>query len=79
EKCRIFNYWDDDYPVKVDNENIKSITLDNGKQIMMIFASWSEKPVSVKVSVSESLGCSENGFTLDFTRYGSRIIIINKK
>ena len=79
EKCRIYNYWDDDYPVKVDDDNIKSITLDNGKEIMMIFASWSEKPVQVKVAIDKSLGCSENEFLLDFTKYGSQIVTKTKK
>ncbi len=79
KKCRIFNYWDDNYPVTVDNNSIKSITFDNGKQIMIVLASWSETPLKVKVSLDKSLNCAENELILDFAKYGSHIIIKDKK
>ena len=78
-KCKIYNYWDDNYPVKVDNQNIKSITFDNGKQVMIVLASWSATPVKVKVKLAKLLNCKDSEFTCDFSKYGSQIIIKNKK
>ena len=72
--CKIMNYWDDNYPVKVDNDAVKSILLNNGKKIMIIFASWSEKPVTVNVKLDSSLKVKNPSFQLKFNKFGAEII-----
>ena len=72
--CKIMNYWDDNYPVKVDNEAVKSIVLNNGKKVMIIFASWAEKPVTVNVKLAPSLKVKDPVFQIKFNKFGAAII-----
>lgn len=74
EKCTIMNYWDDNYPVKVDHEAVKSIVLNNGSKVMIIFASWSEKPITVNVKLDPSLKVKDSEFQLNFNKFGAEII-----
>lgn len=72
--CKVINYWDENYPVKVDNEAVKSIVLNNGKKVMIIFASWSEKPITVNVKLDSSLKVKDPVFQLKFNKFGAEII-----
>ena len=90
--CKVINYWEDDYPVKADNPDIKSIYLCNGNKIMLIFASWSDKPCVVNVNLSgreiksaingfdgKKIDLENGNFKLDFGRYGMFLVSLEMK
>jgi hypothetical protein len=49
--CRVFNYWDDNYPLAASDEKAKSIVLRRNGKAMIVVATWNEEPKRVDFSV----------------------------
>ncbi len=47
-ECAVFNYWDKGYPAVCDNNEVKSLLLVNGQEVMMVVCSWVKDPVTVR-------------------------------
>ena len=92
-ECRVYDYWEDEYPVSVNSDEVKSILLRNGKKAVLILASWSEKPLSVTVKIEKSLkvisangrfpaekySVKNNSFELKLNKYGMQLIEMEVK
>ncbi len=92
-ECRVYDYWQDDYPVKVSNDNVKSVFLRNNNKAILILASWSEKPVELTVSMEKNLkilkangkfpaekySVKNNSIQLKLAKYGMQLIEMEVK
>ena len=91
--CKVYDYWQEDYPISINSENVKSIFLRNGSKAILIVASWEEKPVTVTVSGQKSLqiinaagefpaekyNIENNSFNLKLNKYGMQLIKMEVK
>lgn len=91
--CKVYDYWQDDYPVSISSDNVKSIFLRNGNKAILIVASWEEKPVTITVKGQNSLNITSaagkfpveqyniinNGFNLNLAKYGMQLIEMEVK
>ena len=91
--CKIYDYWQDDYPVSISSDNVKSVFLRNGNKAILIVASWEEKPVTVTVKGQNSLkinsaegtfpaekyGVKDNSFNVKLEKYGMQLIKMEVK
>ncbi len=55
DSCKVYNYWQDDYPLQVSNEKVKTITFENKGQIMVIMTSWDDQPCEVQIKLKGGL------------------------
>ncbi len=58
DDCRVFNYWDDGYPVKTSNdEQVKSLLLQRGRTLLLLICTWNPRPETVTFTLdSKPLG-----------------------
>ena len=47
EGCQVWNYWQEDYPVKVSALGAKSILLKKGNELMLVVCTWDHNPSTV--------------------------------
>jgi hypothetical protein len=55
DDCQVYNYWNEGYPVKMSNDQVKSILLKRGSELLLVVATWNQKPEKVKVTLDEKL------------------------
>ena len=53
--CKIYNYWDKDYPVSVSSADVKSIALERNGKLLIVLTSWLETPCDIKVGLERDL------------------------
>lgn len=53
--CNVYNYWQDDYPVDINNDKVKSIAFENNGKVMVVLTSWVSKPCEVQVNLKDAL------------------------
>ncbi len=51
DDCRVYNYWDEDYPVKASNDQVKSVLLKRGRELMLVLCTWNSKPETVVLTL----------------------------
>lgn len=86
-KCKVLNYWDDNYPVKIVPDSVKSILLENNNKYMLVIQGWNEEPTPVTITFKgrtitravnaenkESFAVKNGKIDLEIKRYGMRII-----
>ena len=58
DDCRVYNYWDEDYPVSTsDDEHVKGILLERDGKLMLVLATWNGKRDAVEVGLDlDALG-----------------------
>ena len=75
ENCKVYNYWDNGYPVKTSNDaQVKSILLKRNGELMIVVCTWNKDPEQVKLTLdTQGLGVnlkearnSETGDALEF-------------
>jgi hypothetical protein len=87
KQCRVYNYWEDNYPLTVSNNQVKTILLKNGSKYMVIVQSWLDTPCKTNVAMNRyaitSAFNSETGKAVQLAKgklqlslepYGMRII-----
>ena len=92
EKCKVSNYWDDNYPVKISPDSIKSLLLENNGKYMLVVQGWNEKTVSVDIAINnkqiikavnaennKDLTVENGKVKIKLKRYGMRIIKLELK
>lgn len=93
DACKVYDYWQKDYPLSVTPDTVKSILLRNGDKAILILASWSETPVKVSVSGHNGLTIrsaagkfpvgnytvSGNKFEAELAKYGMQLIHMEVK
>jgi len=47
EGCQVWNYWQEDYPVKVSAPQAKSILMKKGNELMLVVCTWDQNPSTV--------------------------------
>ncbi|MDR0931538.1 MAG: DUF6067 family protein [Victivallales bacterium] len=90
QNCRVKHYWEPDYPITISNNAVRSVLLENGKRRMLILASWSKSPLTVKVTTNATVRqvhamypeaeivATNRSFELTFPKFGMRIITWDK-
>jgi len=51
DDCRVWNYWDEGYPLTASDPEAKSLLLQRGAALMLIIATWNPKPTEVTFSL----------------------------
>jgi len=51
EDCQVYNYWQEDYPVKSSDPEAKSLLLRRGKELMLLVCTWNPQPAKVVLSL----------------------------
>ncbi len=91
--CKVYDYWQDDYPVIISSDEVKSILLRNGSKAILVLASWSEKPLDLSVTLQKTLkivnangrfpvekySVKNNSFKLTLGKYGMQLITMEVK
>lgn len=79
EDCQVFNYWDENYPVQSDDEQVKSLLLWRDGELLLVLCTWNPKPGKVTLKLDcRALGWTpssatdaETGAILDFDGAGT--------
>jgi hypothetical protein len=50
EGCRVFNYWDEPYPLPVNNEQLKTLLLERDGRLMIVVCTWNDEAETVKIT-----------------------------
>jgi hypothetical protein len=59
DDCQVYNYWDEGYPVKVSSDQVKSLLLKRGKELLLVLATWEKKPDRVQITLdAKAVGLS---------------------
>ncbi len=88
--CKVYDYWQRDYPVKIMPDEVKSILLRRENRAILIIASWADKPIDVKISFGKSMkiksasgkfpektfSVSENAFQCELQKYGMQLFLL---
>jgi hypothetical protein len=53
--CKVYNYWQDDYPVAVSNNKVKSIAFEKDGKVMVILTSWLKEKADISVALEGAL------------------------
>jgi len=57
DDCRIYNYWADDFPVRVVNDDVKALLMKRGDALMLAVCTWNAKPEKVVLTLdTDALG-----------------------
>jgi hypothetical protein len=57
DDCHVFNYWQDDYPLRASNEQVKTLLLRRKGQAFIAVCTWNPEPETVTLALdSEALG-----------------------
>jgi len=57
DDCDVFNYWDDSYPVRFSDPQVKSILLRRGGKARLLLATWNGEPAKVTLTAdAKTLG-----------------------
>jgi len=52
DDCEVYNYWQDEYPLAATDEQVKSLLLKHGNEVMIVLATWNSQPAEVKLSLN---------------------------
>lgn len=55
KNAKMFGYWDENSPVKTDNESLPATVYVNGKKAMVVIANWTDMPQKAKISIDSSV------------------------
>jgi hypothetical protein len=53
--CKVYNYWQDDYPVSVSNKEVKSIAFEKDGKVMVVLTSWLKEKAEISVALQGAL------------------------
>jgi len=55
--CKVFNYWDEAYPVRSSDPDCKSLLLQRGNELLLVLCTWNADPETVTLSLdTDTLG-----------------------
>ncbi len=52
DACTVYNYWDEGYPVTVNNPEVKTLLLKRGAELMLVICSWGKEPLTAEFTVA---------------------------
>ena len=56
-ECTVYNYWDDGYPAKASDPEVKSLLLKRGAELLLVLCSWRNEPVTATFALdTKALG-----------------------
>jgi hypothetical protein len=59
DDCRVFNYWDEGFPVRAGDAEAKTLLLKRGNELMLLICTWNPKPAEVRFDLDlKALGVS---------------------
>ena len=59
DDCKVFNYWQQDYPVNAGDPNVKSLLLERGKELLLLVCTWNPQPGNATFTLNtKTLGFS---------------------
>jgi hypothetical protein len=47
DDCRVWNYWDNGYPVRPSDPEAKSLLLKRGDELLLVVCTWNPQPATV--------------------------------
>ncbi len=53
--CKVYNYWQDNYPIAISNDKVKSIAFENNGKVMVILTSWIPDKTEIMVRLQGAL------------------------
>jgi hypothetical protein len=53
DDCRVMNYWQEDYPVKVSQGQVKSLLMRRGNELLLMLVTWNAAAETVSVAIDE--------------------------
>jgi hypothetical protein len=61
--CQVLNYWDDGYPVQVNDPQCKSILLKRGGEMLLMLVTWNAQPATVSVGFNSPVASAVDAET----------------
>jgi hypothetical protein len=51
DDCRVWNYWDEGFPVRAGDPEAKTLLLKRGNELMLLVCTWNPKPAEVRFTL----------------------------